>query len=248
MGDLCVLLEAPLYQPGLLCIYGPKQKTIALPWHLSILWGLTGFEQAGQWRQESHPCEAPVARICRDLLSYQISLKRCGCRVVACKILQCLLLGLVWLENLVLIEVEENHVLFGCWVRKDEAVEAPDREGARAVVHEELPIYFWVIVVCESLHVKLQVLNQVVSLGSIFKHHVSMNLQICLGILVKASNGVIILGQYALRGLLQELSILRVHVLVVLVDIPPILDCLQSPIRALDSDRIGQQLEQLSTL
>jgi hypothetical protein len=248
LGDLCVLLEAPLYQPGLLCIYGPKQKTIAFPWHLRILWGLTGLEQAGQWRQESHPRDAPVARICRNLLSYQISLKRCRCRVVPSKILQRLLLGLVWLENLVLVEIEEHHVLIGRWVRKDEAVEAPDREGARAVVHEELPIYFWVIVVCESLNVKLQVLNQIVTLYSIFKHHVSVNLQICLGILVEASDRVIILGQYALRGLLQELSILRVHVLVVLVDIPAILDGLDCPIRALDTDRIGQQLEQLSAL
>ena len=162
--------------------------------------------------------------------------------------MQCCLLGLIGLEYLVLVKVEEYQILL-CWcVRIDEAVEAPDRERGRAVVHEELPIYFWVIVVFESLHVKLQVLNQIVTLYSIFKHHVSVNLQICLGILVEASDRVIILGQYALRGLLQELSILRVHVLVVLVNIPPILDGLECPICALHTDRIGQQLKQLSTL
>jgi hypothetical protein len=75
-----------------------------------------------------------------------------------------------------------------------------------------------------------------------------MNLQICHGILVETSDGLIILGQHAHRCLLHEFSILRVHVLVVLVDIPAILDGLEPPIRALYTDRIGQQLKQLSTL
>ena len=162
--------------------------------------------------------------------------------------MQSLLFSLIRFENLVLVEIKEHHVLIGCWIRKDEAVEAPDREGARAVVHEELPIYLRVVVVCESLHVKLQVLNQVVTLDSIFKHHLSKNLQICFGILVEASDGVIILRKYAQRGLLHELSILRIHVLVLLVDIQAILDGLKCPICALHTDRIGQQLKQLSTL
>ena len=248
MGDLRVLLEAPLYQPSFLSIYSPEKKTIAISWHLRILWGLASFKQARQWRQESHPCEAPVARIRWDLLRYQISLKRCRSCVVASDILQSLLLGLIRLEYLILVEIKEHYVLFGCWIRKEEAVEAPDREGARAVIHEELPVYLRVVVICESLHVKLQVLNQVVTLDSIFKHHLSMNLQICHSILVEPSDGLIILDQHAHCGLLHELSILRIHILVLLVDIPAIFDGLKCPICALHTDRIGQQLKQLSTL
>ena len=188
LRDLRVLLKAPLYQPSLLSINGPEKNTIALPWHLRILWGFASFEKARQWRQERHSCKAPLARICWDQISCQISLKRCRSRVINCKILQCCLLGLIGLEYLVLVEVEEYHILL-CWcVRKDEAVEAPDRELGRAVVHEELPIYLRVVIVCESLHMKLQVLYQVITLDSIVEHHLSMNLQICLGIGVEASD------------------------------------------------------------